>query len=93
LPVTLSNGSSILEGLTVSNFTREEEIDYGAIDKIPHLEEEKLACKAARFTKVSPRGENVIEQGCIITGQNLVSTAGVGKAIVKRVQQTKVKAA
>lgn len=82
LPVTYSDGTSLLEGLTVTGFTREEEIDYGTIDKIPFLLEESLNRKASRFEKVQPWGENVITQGRIISGQNPQSAAGVGKAMI-----------
>ena len=83
LPVTYADGSSMLDGLTVTGFTREEEIDYGTIDKIPFLLEESLNRKAARFEKVQPWGENVITQGKVISGQNPQSAGAVGRAIVK----------
>lgn len=87
LPVTYTDGTSMLDGLTVTGFTREEEIDYGTIDKIPFLLEESLNRKAARFEKVQPWGENVIAQGKIISGQNPQSAAGVGKAMVNALKQ------
>ncbi|WP_310620354.1 type 1 glutamine amidotransferase domain-containing protein [Flexibacterium corallicola] len=83
LPVKYSDGRSMLEGLTVTGFTREEEIDYGTIDKIPFLLEEALTRKATRFEKVQPWIENVIVQDNIISGQNPGSAGGVGKAMVK----------
>ena len=83
LPVTYSDGSLMLDGLTVTGFTREEEIDYGTIDKIHFLLEEALNRKAKRFEKVQPWGENVITQGKIVSGQNPQSAGGVGRAMVK----------
>ena len=49
LPITLADGSSILEGKTVTGFTREEEIDFGTIDNIPFLLEEALTRKAGGY--------------------------------------------
>ena len=43
LPVTLSNGRPLLEDMVITGFTREEEVDFGTIDKIPYLLEEKLS--------------------------------------------------
>ena len=83
LPITLSNGEKLLADKSVTGFTREEEIDYGTIDKIPFLLEESLARSAARFSKVPPWGEFVVEDGRVITGQNPASAKGVGKALVK----------
>lgn len=84
LPVTLPNGKPLIGDKTVTGFTREEEVDFGTIDKIPFLLEEALTRKAGHYTKTAPWGENVIEQDRLITGQNPASAAGVAKAIVKR---------
>ena len=37
LPVKLSNGKYLLEDITVTGFTREEEVEYGTINKIPFV--------------------------------------------------------
>ena len=84
LPITLSNGKKLLAKKSVTGFTREEEIDYGTIDKIPFLLEESLARNAARFSKVQPWGEFVVEDGRVITGQNPASAKGVAQALVKQ---------
>lgn len=83
LPITLSNGEKLLANKSVTGFTREEEIDYGTIDKIPFLLEESLARSATRFSKVQPWGEFVVEDGRVITGQNPASAKGVAQALVK----------
>ena len=84
LPITLSNGESLLVNKSVTAFTREEEIDFGTINDIPFLLEESLTRSAARFSKVQPWGEFVIEDGRIITGQNPTSAHAVGVALVKQ---------
>lgn len=87
LPITLSNGEPLLASASITGFTREEEVDYGTIDDVPFLMEEALTRKAARFNKIQPWGEFVIEDGRVITGQNPASAHGVGVAIVKQLNQ------
>lgn len=84
LPINLSNGESLLSGKAVTGFTREEEIDYGTIEKIPFLLEERLTRNAKRFTKTQPWTEFVVEDGRVITGQNPASAHAVAQAIVKQ---------
>jgi putative intracellular protease/amidase len=84
LPITLSNGESLLANKSVTGFTREEEIDYGTINDVPFLLEESLARNAARYSKVQPWGEFVIEDERVITGQNPTSAHAVAAAIVKQ---------
>ena len=83
LPITLSSGEKLLASKSVTGFTREEEIDFGTIDDIPFLLEESLARLAARYSKVKPWEEFVIEDGRVITGQNPTSAHAVGQAIVQ----------
>ncbi len=85
LPIILSNGDKLLADKSVTGFTREEEIDFGTIDKIPYLLEESLSRNAAKFSKVQPWDEFVIEDGRVITGQNPASAHAVGAAMVKQI--------
>jgi putative intracellular protease/amidase len=84
LPITLSNGERLLANKSVTGFTREEEIDYGTINDVPFLLEESLTRNAARYSKVQPWGEFVIEDNRVITGQNPTSAHAVAAAIVKQ---------
>ncbi len=86
LPVTLSSGETLLSSKSVTGFTREEELDYGTYEAIPFLLEEALTRQSARYSKVQPWGEFVIEDGRLITGQNPASAAGVGAALVKQLK-------
>ncbi len=83
LPIKLSNGTPLLADKSVTGFTREEEIDFGTIGDIPFLLEESLARNAAKYSKVKPWEEFVIEDNRVVTGQNPASAHGVAKAIVK----------
>lgn len=87
LPITLSNGEKLLADKSVTGFTREEEIDFGTINKIPFLLEEKLARNAARYNKMKPWEEFVIVDERVITGQNPSSAHAVGKAIVAAISK------
>lgn len=84
LPVTLSNGKKLLADIVVTGFTREEEVDYGTIDKIPFLLEESLARSAKQYRKGQPWGELVIEDNRVITGQNPASAHAVAVALVEQ---------
>ncbi|MFT4808373.1 MAG: putative intracellular protease/amidase [Paraglaciecola sp.] len=84
LPITLSNGERLLANKSVTGFTREEEIDYGTINDVPFLLEESLTRNAARYSKVQPWGEFVIEDERVITGQNPTSAHAVAAAIVRQ---------
>ncbi|MAG75981.1 MAG: type 1 glutamine amidotransferase domain-containing protein [Colwelliaceae bacterium] len=85
LPITLSNGEKLLSTKSVTAFTREEEVDYNTINDIPFLLEESLARTAARYNKVQPWHELVIEDERVITGQNPASAHAVGEALVKAI--------
>ena len=84
LPITLSSGDALLANKSVTSFTREEEVDYGTINDIPFLLEEALARKSARFSKVQPWQEFVVEDDRVITGQNPASAHSVATAMVKQ---------
>ena len=87
LPITLANGQKLLADKIVTAFTREEEIEFGTIDKIPYLLEESLARLASQYRKVQPWQEFVVEDGRVITGQNPASASAVAKHIVKTIER------
>lgn len=83
LPITLSNGDKLLADKTVTCFTREEEIDFETIDKIPFLLEESITRSAKQYSKVQPWVEFVISDNRVVTGQNPTSASGVGKTMAQ----------
>jgi len=83
LPITLSNGESLLANKSVTGFTREEEIDFGTINDIPFLLEESLSRNASLYSKKQPWQEFVITDERLITGQNPASAHAVGTALVE----------
>lgn len=82
LPITLSTGEKLIADKHVTSFTREEETDFGTLDKIPFVLEESLARSAGVFSKVSPWKEYVVVDGNLVTGQNPASAHAVGMKIV-----------
>lgn len=87
LPIQLSSGESLLSKIQVTGFTREEEVDFGTLEKLPFLLEEALARAAKGYSKTQPWGEWVLEDQRVITGQNPASASAVGKALVAAMQQ------
>ena len=85
LPITLSNGKKLIEDIAVTGFTREEEVEFGTIDKIPFLLEESLVRRAGRYVKVAPWGEFVTAENKVVTGQNPASAHAVAEEMVKLV--------
>lgn len=83
LPIKLSNGKMLLADKSVTCFTREEELDFGTIDKIPFLLEESLTRVAGKYTKAQPWQSLVIDDGRLITGQNPASAAAVAQKMVE----------
>ncbi len=88
LPIKLSNGEALLSQVSVTGFTREEEVDFGTIEKIPFLLEESLARTAKSYSKTRPWGEHLVEDKRVITGQNPASAGAVGRALVKALKNT-----
>lgn len=82
LPITLSDGTKLLANKSVTGFTREEEIDFGTIEFIPFLLEESLTRNAARFNKVQPWQQFVVEDERLVTGQNPASAHAVAESMV-----------
>ncbi len=82
LPITLDSGASLLANKQVTGFTREEEVDFGTISKIPFLLEEHLTRSSYRFIKGQPWGEHIVVDENLVTGQNPASAHGVAVAMV-----------
>ena len=82
LPVRLGDGSALIETRVVTGFTREEEIAFGTLDKIPYLLEEKLTLAARQYNKVAPWREFVVEDEKVITGQNPQSAGLVARTMI-----------
>lgn len=81
--VTLSDGSYLVAGRTVSAFTNEEEEAADATDIMPFLLETRLRERGATFTEGPKWEAHVAESGRLITGQNPASAKGVAEGMVE----------
>lgn len=82
--VTLSDGSSLLDGKKVSSFTNQEELFLipDAEEIFPFLLQQKLTESGARFEEGSMYLENVVADGNVLTGQNPWSTWALSEAMI-----------
>lgn len=81
LNVKLKDGSSLIEGKTISAFSNAEEEGY-AKDDVPFLLESAIKEKGAKFISVSPWQANSIADGRLVTGQNPASAKGVAEKMI-----------
>ncbi len=84
LPIKLSNGEALIANISVTGFTREEEVEFGTIENIPYVLEERLTRTAGSYVKTAPWNEFVVKQDRVITGQNPASAHAVAVAMVER---------
>lgn len=79
-----ADGEALIAGHAVTSFTREEEADFGTLDKIPYLLEERLVRTGTTFSKVAPWGEHRVVDGQFVTGQNPASAGAVGRYLAEQ---------
>ncbi|KAM3476072.1 hypothetical protein MY5147_003392 [Beauveria neobassiana] len=89
-PIVLANvkinGKPLVEGRSVTGFTKEEESQAGLTEAMPFLLEDRLKAVGAKWTQADkPWGEKVVVDGQIITGQNPASAHAIGVAISKAI--------
>lgn len=84
--VTLSDGSHLLEGKTVSAFTNQEELFLikDAPSIFPFLLQDKLIASGATFNEGHMYLEKVSQDGNLVTGQNPWSTWATAEAVVRQ---------
>lgn len=87
--IKLADGTFLVADRNVTGFTREEEVNFGAIDKIPFLLEELMLQSGATYQKRKAWDEFVVSDGLLITGQNPASAGAVGQALVMHLQKVK----
>ena len=84
LDVTLANGSKLLDDRTVTGYSWTEEKLANRTDEVPFSLEDKLREQAGEYTTAKiPMTKHVVVDGNLITGQNPMSAAGVGEAVLK----------
>ena len=84
LDVTLADGSSLIDGRRVTGYSWAEEKLAQRTDEVPFSLEEKLNAQAGEYTTARiPMTKHVVVDGNLITGQNPMSAAGVGDAVLE----------
>lgn len=84
LDVPLPSGGTLLSGKKATCYTWTEEKLARRADAVPFSLEEKLEAEAGEYTTATiPMTEHVVTDGTLVTGQNPMSAAGVGKEVVR----------
>lgn len=84
LDVPLPSGGTLLSGKKATGYTWTEEKLARRADAVPYSLEEKLEAEASEYTTATiPMTEHVVTDGTLVTGQNPMSAAGVGKEVVR----------
>lgn len=80
----LSDGSPLIKGRKVTGFSWPEEKLVSRDKVVPFRLDKALKDEGASYTKaLRPMAEKVVVDGKLVTGQNPMSAAGVGKAVAK----------
>ena len=78
------DGSSLVEGKSVTGFSNSEEAAVELTDIVPFLLEDELQVIGANYSKSSDWHPYIITDGNLITGQNPASSEGVAQALLER---------
>jgi putative intracellular protease/amidase len=78
------NGTSVVQGKTVTGFTNTEEAAVGLTDVVPFLVEDMLKQNGANYSKLEDWQPHVVTDGLLITGQNPASSEPVAKALLEK---------
>ncbi|WLR58796.1 type 1 glutamine amidotransferase domain-containing protein [Guptibacillus hwajinpoensis] len=82
--VTLSDGTPLVSGKTITAFTDDEERETTLDQFMPFLLETRLRELGADFVKEDNWSDHMQVDGNLITGQNPQSTTSVAKEVVKK---------
>ena len=77
------DGSSLVEGKSVTGFSNSEEAAVELTDIVPFLLENELQVIGANYSKSSDWHPYIITDGNLITGQNPASSEGVAQALLE----------
>ncbi|AZB44952.1 type 1 glutamine amidotransferase domain-containing protein [Bacillus sp. FJAT-42376] len=79
----LSNGKWLVDGVSMTGFTNEEEQQTGLDSLMPFLLESKLREQGAQFEKAAAYSDHVVADTRFVTGQNPQSSQSAAEAFVK----------
>jgi putative intracellular protease/amidase len=79
---TKSDGSPLVQGLTVTGFADSEEAAVGKTELVPYLIETRFKEQGANYEKADDWNSKVCVAGNLITGQNPQSSGDAAKAVI-----------
>jgi putative intracellular protease/amidase len=82
-----NRGNFLVNGVTLTSFTDDEERAMGLEEKVPFLTQTELEKQGAKFITKDNFVSHVEEDGLFITGQNPQSSEAVGKALRDALQK------
>ena len=77
-----SDGTSVVQGKTVTGFTNSEEEAVGLTEIVPFLVEDMLKLNGGKYSKQGDWAPHVASDGLLITGQNPASSEPAAKALL-----------
>jgi putative intracellular protease/amidase len=81
--VTLSNGTHLIHGKSLTAFTNEEEADVKLTSIVPFSLEDRLKRNGANFMGAAKFSKNVVVYDRLVTGQNPASARGVAREVIR----------
>jgi len=78
------DGSSLVEGKSVTGFSNNEEAAVELTDIVPFLLENELQAIGANYSKSSDWHPYIVIDDNLVTGQNPASSEGVAQAVLER---------
>lgn len=79
-----SDGTSVVQGKTVTGFTNSEEEAAGLTEVVPFLVEDMLKQKGGQYSKQGDWEPHVVSDGLLITGQNPASSEAAAKLMLEK---------
>ncbi|MDD2466785.1 MAG: type 1 glutamine amidotransferase domain-containing protein [Desulfuromonadaceae bacterium] len=78
------NGTSVVQGKSVTGFTNSEEEAVGLTEIVPFLVEDMLKENGGKYSKAEDWHPHVVTDGLLITGQNPASSEPAAKALLEK---------
>lgn len=79
-----SEGTSVVQGKSVTGFTNSEEKAAGLTEVVPFLVEDMLKQNGGKYSKEADWQPHVVTDGLLITGQNPASSGPAAKALLEK---------
>lgn len=84
--LTLSDGSYLVAGKSLTAFSNEGEAVRGLTDVVPFLLQSALEDRGAHYSCAPGRAAHVVVSGRLVTGQNPASAPGLGHRLIEALE-------